>query len=422
MTPKRLSKDFVLKLFKEAISEFSKDNILRLSAALSYYSIFSIAPLLLVAIGVIGWIYRGDAANGVIEKQLAAYIGAVAAKAVQSIVVDAGKSSGGATIIGFGTLLFGASTVFLQLKAALDTIWEVRPKPGSSVKTFISEQLLSFGMVLVVGFLLLISLLLTTTIAALGDWMQRHLGIPSSLSSFVGSFAPLVVEVVLFALIFKVLPSAEIKWESVWFGASFTAVLFEIGKYGLSIYLTKAAPGSAFGAAGSVVLVLLWVYYASTILFFGAVMTEVFARLSGHAIQPAINAETTDLTCGPGLTPVSASTLKTGAQPARESLLPILRQAQVKAPQRPGPRIPPRTLAERAQRELEELHAHPFAEVGAALGLGLAAGLLSRLWPRTAPAPTPREHLALGAQGMAEEGIATWRRAIRSIPAKYRSW
>lgn len=421
MTPNRFSKDFVLKLFKAAFAEFSKNNVLRLSAALAYYSIFSIAPLLLVAIGVAGWYYRGDAANGVVEKQLAGYIGGVAAKAVQSILIDAGKTSSGATIVGFGTLLFGASTVFLQLKGALDTIWEVQAKPGSSVKTFIREQLLSFGMVLVVGFLLLISFILTTTIAAVGGWMEHHLGIPAFVSGLFGSFAPFVVEVVLFALIFKVLPSAEIEWPSVWFGAVFTAALFEIGKYGLSIYLTKAGPGSAFGAAGSVVVLLVWVYYASCILFFGAVMTEVYARLTGRAIQPAANAETTELTCAPGLHPVPAVSqplVPAAAQPTKETLLPILRQGQVREPLRPRPRIPPRTVVEHLRRELDELHAHPIAEVGAALGVGLAAGLISRLFQRHPPALTPADHLRMGARGAAEDGVALWRRSVGVLAKK----
>jgi membrane protein len=282
----------VFHLLKSTLDAWLEDNALRLSAALAYYSIFSIAPLLVIAVSVAGLVLGEDAVRGQLADQLTTYVGAQAAESVQSMVQSASKPADSWTgaAIGFATLMLGASGVFGQLKDALNTIWEVKAKGGSGVMEFIRARLLSFGMVLVIGFLLLTSLLLTTALAALSGYFERLVGLPvmaGAALGFIGSFA---VVTVLFAFIFKVLPDAQIEWRHVWVGAVVTALLFEAGKFGLGFYLGRESTASSFGAAGSVVLVLLWVYYASCILLFGAEFTRVYAQGNGEMVAPASGA------------------------------------------------------------------------------------------------------------------------------------
>jgi membrane protein len=292
---------------------------------------------------------------------------------------SASKSSSGATIVGFITLLIGASTVFGQLKDSLNTIWEVQPKATLGWRGFVKDRLLSFGMVLVIGFLLLVSLVATTIAAMMTDWLERHVGLPAMTTGIFGYVVPLLVETLLFALIFKVLPDAEVDWHSVWVGAGFTALLFEVGKVGLSLYLARTSATSSFGAAGSLVLVLLWVYYASCILFFGAEVTEVYARLRGRSIQPNANAESAEIKCRERNTAPAALTAPVRTPP-RESLAPLLAAcaldrafettapARVEAPSRKRPR----------HRCIDHLDLHPCIEIGAAVGLGFVIGTWSQ--------------------------------------------
>jgi membrane protein len=280
------------RLLKATFDAWSEDNALRLSAALAYYSIFSIAPLLVIAISIAGLVLGEEAVRGQLGPQLQGYIGAQAAEGVQALIKSASKPADSwmGAVAGFVTLLLGASGVFGQLKDALNTIWEVKVVSGSGVWRFIRDRLLSFGMVLVIGFLLLTSLLLTTTLAALSGYIERIIGLPAILSGAIGFVVAFGVVTLLFAFIFKVLPDAQVEWRNVWIGAAVTALLFEIGKFALGFYLGRESTVSSFGAAGSVVLLLLWVYYASCILLFGAEFTQVYARETGHDIRPAPNA------------------------------------------------------------------------------------------------------------------------------------
>jgi membrane protein len=282
----------IVRMLRATFDSWMEDNALRLSAALAYYSIFSIAPLLVIAISVAGLVLGEEAVRGQLEPQLAGHLGAQAAEGVQALVESASKPSEGwlGTAVGFGTLLLGASGVFAQLKDALNTIWEVKPRGGAGVWGFVRDRLLSFGMVLVIGFLLLTSLVLTTTLAALSGYIERLIGIPPVVGGLMTFAVSLGVVTLLFAFIFKVLPDARIEWRNVWIGAAVTALLFEIGKWGLGFYLGRESTASGFGAAGSVVILLLWVYYASCILLFGAEFTQVYARETGHRILPAENA------------------------------------------------------------------------------------------------------------------------------------
>ena len=279
-------------ILKDTSAAWMEDNALRLSAALAYYSIFSIAPLLIIALSIAGLVLGPDAVRGQLGPQLERYIGAQAAEAVQSIVKGASKPSQGwvGATVGFLTLMLGASGVFAQLKDALNTIWEVKAIGGGGVWGFVRARLLNFGMVLVIGFLLLTSLVLTTVLNALSGYIEQVIGLPLFVGVLSGSLVSLGVVTALFAFIFKVLPDARVEWRNVWIGAGVTALLFELGKFGLGFYLSRPSTVSGFGAASSIVLLLLWVYYASAILLFGAEFTRVYAHTTRHHIQPAAGA------------------------------------------------------------------------------------------------------------------------------------
>jgi membrane protein len=280
-------------LLKRSVNAWIADKALRLSAALAYYAVFSIAPLLVITIAVAGMVLGDEAVAGQLKAEMKTYIGAPAAGALQSMVESAAKpgESVTATITGFVVLLLGASGVFSALKDALNTIWEVKPREDFDWRAFAREKVLNFGMVLVIGFLLLVSLLLSTAIAILNHRLEQVVELPPivwTMATFVVSMA---VATTLFAWIFKVLPDVRTHWRDVWTGAVLTALLFEIGKTALSWYLGRESTANAYGAAGSVVLLLLWVYYASCILLFGAEFTQVYAHARGRIIGPEVNAE-----------------------------------------------------------------------------------------------------------------------------------
>jgi membrane protein len=280
-------------ILRRSVEGFAEDGVLRLSAALSYYSVFSIAPLLIVTVYIVGVFYGPEAAEGQLETQLETYIGGPAAAAVQALVKSAHQPLRGglALTMGLAALIIGASGVFAQLKDALNTIWEVQLKTTSVVRDFIHNRLLSFAMVLVIGFLLLASLLLSAAVASLNTYLQGRFGVPAvvwTTANFVLSFT---IVTTLFAMIFKVLPDVMIAWRHVWLGAAVTAVLFEMGKLGLAYYLGRESTVSSYGAAGSVVLLLLWVYYSSCILLFGAEFTRAYTQVMAEKIAPEPDAE-----------------------------------------------------------------------------------------------------------------------------------
>ncbi|MGV3660293.1 MAG: YhjD/YihY/BrkB family envelope integrity protein [Prosthecobacter sp.] len=277
-----------MELLKRSVNAWTADKAMRLSAALSYYSVFSIAPLLVITIAAAGMVLDDDAVAGRVHAQMKVYIGSPAAAALESMVKSAAKPADSivATITGFVALLLGASGVFAALKDALNTIWEVKPKKGTGIMAFAQEKFFNFGMVLVIGFLLLVSLLLSTAIATLHDQMEVLVRLPAFVWTGVSSLVSMAVATTLFAWIFKVLPDVSTRWKDVWIGAFITAILFEIGKTGLSWYLGRESTAGAYGAAGSVVLLLLWVYYASCILLFGAEFTQEYARSRGRILVP----------------------------------------------------------------------------------------------------------------------------------------
>jgi membrane protein len=276
----------ILGMIKEAFKDWNEDNAPRLGAALSYYTIFSIAPLLLISIAVAGLVFGQEAAQGRIVAQIQGLIGREAAEGVQAMIENARKPEQGilATVFGAGMLLFGAGGAFNELRATLDVIWEIPPRKGGGIKALLRERLMSFGMVLVVGFLLLVSLVVSAGISLLevkGEF--RGSGV---VLQVVNNLVSLGVITVLFALIFKYLPDAHppIAWKDIWIGAFITAGLFTLGKFGIGLYLGRSSVGSAYGAAGSLVLLLIWVYYSAQILFFGAELTQVHARRHGSRL------------------------------------------------------------------------------------------------------------------------------------------
>ncbi len=286
-----------LNVFKEAFKSWNDDNALRLSAALSYYSVFSLAPLLIITIGLAGLILDEEAATGQIYDFLKGYVGSQAASALQAMVESASAPKSGiiATLVGGATLLLGASGVLGQLKDALNTIWEVEIKKGVGIAFMIRTKFLNFGMVLVIGFLLLMSLVLSSGVAALNARFNEVLNLPTWIWTVITTGVSMAMVTTLFAMIFKILPDAKIQWRDVWVGALITAILFELGKLGLSWYLGRESTANAYGPASSVILLILWVYYASCILLYGAEFTQAYAVLRGRNIKPSSYAQLSPL-------------------------------------------------------------------------------------------------------------------------------
>jgi membrane protein len=272
-----------LPLFKQTLKEFGEDKAPRLGAALAYYTVFSIAPLLLIAVAIAGLVFGRDAAQHEISAQLSGLMGNATAKALEEMVQAAAKPKSGklATIIGIVTLMFGASGVFAQLNDALDTIWNVAPKKKGGIVATIKDRFLSMAMVCGIGFLLLVSLVFDAAISAMGKYVGNRIPGGEVLLQTIQVVISFVLVTVLFAAIFKFLPDVKVAWRDVWLGAVFTSILFTLGKLALGLYIGKAAASSAYGAAGSLVVLLLWVYWSAQILFFGAEFTQVYARTHG---------------------------------------------------------------------------------------------------------------------------------------------
>jgi membrane protein len=261
-------------------------------AALAYYSVFSLAPLLVISLALKSFVFRQSAAERQISDQLRGLLGDEGAQAVQSLLVSARKPTSGtlATILGVAALLFGASGVFGELQDSLNTIWKVQSKPGPGIWGIIRVRFLSFAMVLGIGFLLLVSLVISNLLsgltAVLGDWLPSSQFLAQSINVAVS----LATIKLLFAMMFKVLPDVTIAWRDVWLGAFVTALLFTVGKQLVGLYLGQTSIGSAYGAAGSVIIVLLWAYYSAQILILGAALTRVYACMYGSRIEVSLAA------------------------------------------------------------------------------------------------------------------------------------
>jgi membrane protein len=324
-------------LAKESVSQWSDDYAASMGAALAYYTIFSIAPLLVIAIAVAGFFFGDDAARGEIFGQLRGLIGDEGASAIQGVVRSAGQTGHGtfAAIAGVITLLLGATTVFGELQSDLDRIWD-SPKPKQSgLWGMLRGRVLSFGMVLGIGFLLLVSLVLSAALSALGHfWSGWFPGweVLLQVINFVVGFA---VVTGLFAMIYKLLPRCDIGWKDVWIGAMVTSLLFSVGKLLIGLYLGKSSVASSFGAAGSLVIVLLWVYYSAQIFLLGAEFTWVYSYRHGtrrHLEKPAAKSST------PRAAEAAAQKQEgeMPAQPSTDSPAPSPRPSARPAPRRPA--------------------------------------------------------------------------------------
>jgi membrane protein len=285
-----------LELAKNTWNSFNNDDCMTLGAAMAYYTVFSLAPLLLTIISIAGLVFGRDAVQNQIAGQISGLIGPGAAEQVQSMLAHQWQNQSGGiigTVIGIITLIFGATGAFAALQDALNKAWHVQPDPATGgIKTFLTKRLMSFGMILGVVFLLIASLAVSAALAAATTWMGGYL--PQSFSGTVARGLTFLVSLgviaALFALILKVLPDGRVTWRDAWVGGVLTSVLFTIGKTALGVYLGKAAPGSAYGAAGSLVVIVLWLYYASLILLFGAEFTKVWASAHKREIQPEAGA------------------------------------------------------------------------------------------------------------------------------------
>jgi membrane protein len=274
-------------LLKATYYEWSKDKAPRMGAALAYYTIFSLAPLLVIAIAIAGFVFGAEAVQGQIMGQIQGLVGSESARAVQTMIQSAHKPAHGvfATIFGIAVLLLGASGVFTEMHDALNTIWKVDTTSQTGVWRLIKGRFLSFGMVLGIGFLLLVSLLLSAALTAVATYASNFLPIPPAALHALDFVFSLVFIAVLMALIFKFLPDAKIAWGDVWVGAALTSFLFTAGKFLIGFYIAKSVTMSAYGAAGSVVIMLAWIYYSAQILYFGAEFTRVLSTECGSRCE-----------------------------------------------------------------------------------------------------------------------------------------
>jgi len=301
---KKISFKGIWQVLKDSFSGFSNDKIAKLSASLAYYTIFSLGPLLICIIFLCSLFFARDAVQGNIYRQIEGFVGPDAAVQLQQIIKNAaltGKSHI-AAIIGFVTLLIGATSVFAEIQDSINMIWGLKPKPKMGLMKFLLTRVMSFGVIVSLGFLLLVSLAITALIETLNTRMRAAFpDVAVVVFYIINLLITFGVTTLLFAVIFKVLPDAKIKWKDVMAGSIATAVLFMIGKFLISLYISKSNVGSTYGTAGSLVVLLLWIYYSSFILYFGAEFTKSYALKFGSHIVPneyAVTAQQIEIETG----------------------------------------------------------------------------------------------------------------------------
>ncbi|MBL8211101.1 MAG: YihY/virulence factor BrkB family protein [Bryobacterales bacterium] len=282
-------------LIKQSVSDFLEDDCQTMAAALAYYTVFSLPPLLVVIVTLAGFFLGAETVREAVLEQAASLVGPRAAEQVQVMLSEGGAQTEGAwwkVLMGLGVLLFGATTAFAQLQAALNRAWEVEPDPNAGgARQFIGKRILSFGFVLALGFLLLVSMVLSAVLTGAGNWVAGRLGgLSGPLLEVLNLAVSLVIITALFAAIFKYLPDARIAWEDVRTGAMATGFLFVVGKFLIGLYIGKSGLESPYGAAGAIILIFVWVYYSSMILLFGAELTQVWAERHGRRIEPEAGA------------------------------------------------------------------------------------------------------------------------------------
>jgi len=349
-------------LTKESVSQFSEDFAPSMGAALAYYTIFSIAPLLIIAIAVAGFVFGEDAARGQIFAQLRGLLGDRGAAAIEAAVKSASQTGSGtfAAVAGIVTLLLGATSVFGELQSDLDRIWDSTKTNESGIRGLLRGRLLSFGMVLGIGFLLLVSLVLSAAVSALGHFWHDLLPGSEVLMQVVNFVLGFVVITGLFAMIYKLLPRCDIGWADVWIGATVTSLLFSIGKFLIGLYLGRSSVASSFGAAGSLVIVLLWVYYSAQIFLLGAEFTRTYSYRHGTRRHEAMKVAAEGA-------PKGAEAAASGAgKPSERS----------PGEDRPQGREAVVQTASTAARDMPRAAA-PYAKLRIAAGIAAAVGLIA---------------------------------------------
>ncbi len=280
-------------IVREAGEAWIDDRAPRIGAALAFYTALSLSPLLVIVLAIAGLVYGEEAARGGVSGRIAGFVGQREAETIETVLSNSKAPETGvlALAVGVVTLILGASGVFGELQEAMNDIWKIRPKRGKPISTFLRSRFLSFGMVLGVGFLLIVSLFLSTALEAVRQYLTGYLPGSAAGLQVVNFIITFFIEAVLFGMIFKVLPDAKLAWRDVSFGALLTAALFNLGKFLIVLYLGHSGIGSPFGAAGSMVALLVWIYYSTQILLFGAEVTKVVAERAGRRILPAAGAE-----------------------------------------------------------------------------------------------------------------------------------
>ncbi len=280
-------------VISDALNGWSRHKSLRLGASVAFYTMFSITPLFLIALALAGLLFGEQAARKQLFDQLSGLVGPASGEALQAIIASARRPAAGwwATAIALVTLFVGATGVFVELQDALNTIWEVQRKPGAGIRHFVKDRLLSFAMVLAIGFLLLVSLIISAVLAAMGHFFNGMVSTGPIVGQVFNFLLSLALITLLFAMIFKILPDVKVSWRNTWLGAAFSALAFNFGKFVLGYYLARSSVSSSYGAAGSLVILLMWVYYSSQTLFLGAEFTRAYAKHSGERVRPSAGAE-----------------------------------------------------------------------------------------------------------------------------------
>ncbi len=280
-------------LVRSAVSAWIDDYAASMGAALAFYTLFSIAPLLLIVISVAGLVFGAEAARGEIFGQLSGMLGDDSAKAVESMLEAVNQPGAGivATLVGIGALVIGATTVFAELQDAMDRIWRAPTRPKGGLWALLRARLLSLGMVMGIGFLLMVSLVASAGLSALGKWWGPWFGEQAFLAQILNVVVSFAMVTVMFAMIYKVIPRVKIAWRDVWVGAALTALLFTVGKILIGAYIGRSGVASPFGAAGALVVLLLWVYYSAQIFLLGAEFTWVYSHEHGSRRGKAVTPE-----------------------------------------------------------------------------------------------------------------------------------
>jgi len=375
---------------RRAATGWVSDRAASMGAALSYYTVFSIAPLLVIAIAIAGLVFGADAARGAIVEQLQGLLGEDAARTIQEVLTNVSepKKSAFATAVGFVLLLAGATTVFAELQDDLDRIWKVpqRAKPQGAWG-WVRARMLSFGMILAIGFLLLVSLVASAAIAAIGKWGGGVFGAWEMVAHVVEIAVSFGLLAALFAVMYRFLPDVRIAWHDVAVGAIVTALLFTIGKFLIGLYIGKSSTASTFGAAGSLVVLLLWVYYSAQIFLYGAEFTAAYSHAYGsRRAMAAVETGT-----APGVEPPKEAkpSISGAPMPSGQPSTAAARHVE------PAPRRPAPTLAPAPHGFTAPIARNPVGAIGLAAGLGAAAALLLRKWERTHPRAHARRKAAM---------------------------